>query len=45
MIRKTSRNIQHGLALSYKVRKVSISGVIDLPSVLKVLPILLEIEE
>ena len=38
------QNTQHGLALSYNVSKVNIYEVIDIPSVLELLPIVLEIE-
>ena len=36
---------QHGLALCYNLSKVNIIGVIDISSVLEVLPIILEIEK
>ena len=43
---KAINNItQHGLALCYNVSKVNIIEVIDIPSVLEVLPIVLEIEK
>ena len=40
----THKNTQHGLALCYNISKVNIIEVIDIPSVLEVLPIVLEIE-
>ena len=36
---------QHGLALCYKVDKVNIIEVIPIPSVLEILPVVLEIEK
>ena len=39
------KNTQHGLALCYNVSKVNIIEVIEIPSVLEVLPVALEIEE
>ena len=38
------KNTHHGLALCYNVNKVNIIEVIEIPSVLEVLPIVLEIE-
>ena len=38
------KNTQHGLALCYNVSKVNIIEVIEIASVLEVLPIVLEIE-
>ena len=38
------KNIHHGLAPCYNVSKVDIIEVIEVPSVLEVLPIVLEIE-
>ena len=38
------KNVHHGLALCYNVNKVKIIEVIEIPSVLEVLPIVLEIE-
>ena len=40
-----NKNTQHGLALCYNVSKVNIIEVIEIPSVLEVLPIVLEIEK
>ena len=39
------KNAQHGLALCYNASKVNITEVIEIPSVLEVLPIVLEIEK
>ena len=39
------KNAQHGLVLCYKVSKVNIIEVIEIPCVLEVLPILLGIEK
>ena len=39
------KNTQHGLALCYNLSKVNIIEVIKVPSVLGVLPVLLEIEK
>ena len=39
------KNTRHGLALCYNVSKVNIIEVIDIPSDLEVLPIVLEIEK
>ena len=41
----THKNTQHGLPLSYNVSKVNIIEVIEISSVLEVLPIVLEIEK
>ena len=38
------KNVHYGLALCYNVNKVKIIEVIEIPSVLEVLPIVLEIE-
>ena len=40
-----NKNTQHGLALYYNVSKVNIIEVIEIPGVLEVLPIVLEIEK
>ena len=45
MVGKISIRIQHGLALCYNVSKVNIIEVIEIPSVLEVLPIVMEIEK
>ena len=45
MIGKTSRRIQHDLALYYNVSEVNIIEVIDIPSILEDLAIVLEIEK
>ena len=39
------KNTDHGLALCYNVNKVNIVEVIEIPSALEVLPIVLEIEK
>ena len=39
------KNTQHGLALYYKVSKVNIIEVIDIPSTIEILPIVLEIKK
>ena len=39
------KSTQHGLALCYKVDKVNIIEVIQIPSVLEILPVVLEIEK
>ena len=39
------KNTQHGVALCYNMSKVNIIGVTDIPSVLEVLSIVLEIEK
>ena len=39
------KNTQHGLALCYKVNKVNIIEVIDIPSNVEILPIVLEINK
>ena len=39
------KNTQHGLALCYNVSKININEVIEMPSVLEVLPIVLEKEK
>ena len=43
--RDIHKNTQHGLALCYNVNKVNIIEVIEIPSVLEVLPVVLEIEK
>ena len=45
MIEKIHKNTRHGLALCYSVSKVNIVEAIDIPKVLEVLPIVLEIEK
>ena len=42
---KRHKNTHHGLALCYNVNKVNIIEVIEIPSVLEVLPVVLEIEK
>ena len=44
-LKDTHKNIRHGLVLCYNTRTLYIMEVIDFPSVLKVLPIVLEIEK
>ena len=39
------KNTQHGLDICYNVSKVNIIEVIEIPSVLEVLPVILEIEK
>ena len=45
IIEDIHKNTQHGLALCYNMSKVNIMDVIDIPSVLEILPIVLEIEK
>ena len=39
------KNTQHGLASCFKVRKINIIEIIDIPSVLEILLVVLEIEK
>ena len=45
LIKDTHKYAQHGLALCYNVSKVNMIEVIEIPSVLKILPLVLEVEK